>query len=838
MSKPETQYVTVEVDGKAYSLPTDKPLLYALLDAGFDVPYFCSHKWLEPLGACRMCMVKMEEGGRMYPKLQIACAMYAKEGMKVWLDHPEVLLARKEQLEFHLLNHPLECPVCDKGGECMLQDLTFAHGWDAGRFIEQKRIRPDKAMNDYIRLNYKRCIHCKRCINFTNDIDQTHLLKFVTRGADTWIESYPEREAAPRFSGNVIDMCPVGALTARSYRFMGRPWEQQLVPSIGSLDSVGANIWLNGRLGEVARIVPRDNEDVENGLIDDVTRFSWECIDDPDRLRKSLVNGEKTNFAGGCKAAGARLQALLGEHGPDSVGIVAGSNLNTEEYLALRKLALEVLDTKYFHFGEDLCGGAAPDAALLSALSAEAGSIAQILHAGTVLTIGTDLFDEAPALGLWLDVNARRGKQKLLNLRSHGSKADSGALLRTYPAGDLLRWVRALTNAVNGSGETVGELAEAAAALQTAGDDCAILFGNEVWTAAAPGEIIRALVALRNAVAAANPDKPVWLNPVYPGTNTAGALLVNHAGAFASSGLPGGKTAVGSLKAVLEAAAGGKLKALLVVDSDVLNTYPDRRLAQQALSAAKVIYCGPFAVPTAGQADIVIPLGTWAHREGTVVSLEWRVQKRLPGHVDSVMPSVLDLANSLANAVAERFIAADPGELFLQLGEQIGGWPLASFQNFPGKGVRFTPQAGGARTATPETALPAAGAAPQDGALRLIAKRFLYNDRQEIRHSPVFHQVWKPFCAFLNPEDAARLGLQAGDTVAAGSLELPVKLEVWVRPGSVVVNDYCHAQPANGLFGTAALTLKRLDRPVSAGMHAPASDGRNAAATGVAGGGE
>jgi NADH-quinone oxidoreductase subunit G len=289
MSKPETKYATVEVDGTPYSLPTDKPLLYALLDAGFDVPYFCSHKWLEPLGACRMCLVKMEVGGRMFPKLQIACASYAQDGMKIWLQDPEVLLARKEQLEFHLLNHPLECPVCDKGGECMLQDLTFAHGWDAGRFIEQKRIRPDKAMNDYIRLNYKRCIHCKRCINFTNDIDQTHLLKFITRGADTWIEGYPQREAAPRFSGNVIDMCPVGALTARSYRFMGRPWEQQLVPSIGSLDSVGANIWLNGRLGEVARIVPRDNEDVENGLIDDVTRFSWECIDDPDRLRKAVI---------------------------------------------------------------------------------------------------------------------------------------------------------------------------------------------------------------------------------------------------------------------------------------------------------------------------------------------------------------------------------------------------------------------------------------------------------------------------------------------------------------------------------------------------------------------
>jgi predicted molibdopterin-dependent oxidoreductase YjgC len=506
---------------------------------------------------------------------------------------------------------------------------------------------------------------------------------------------------------------------------------------------------------------------------------------------------------------------------------VAGSNLNTEEYLALRKLALEVLDTQYFHFGEELLGGVAPDPALLGALTAHTGSIADIVNASTVLTIGADLFDEAPALGIWLDVHARRGRTRLFNLRSHGSGADSGASYVPYPAGDLLRWVRALTNAVNGSGESLPELAAVAAQLRECGDDCAILFGSEVWQGPQAAELVHACAALHAAVAAANAGKPAWLNPVYPGANTAGALLVNQLAQFASHNLPSGKQPAGSLASVLKAAADGKLKALLIVEADLLNTYPDRRLAEAALAKAAVVYCGPFGVPTADHADVVLPLGTWAHREGTVVNLEWRVQKRMPGQVDSVAPSVLDLCNILASSLGHSFICAELAELYLQLGEQASGWPLASFASFPGAGQRFAPQLRSAAAGAKDgAALPAAGT-PAAGDLRLIAKRFLYNDRPEIVHSPVFGQVWKPFCAFLNPADATRLKLVAGDWVELGGaqLRLPVKLAGWVEPGSVVINDLCHAAPANALHGTLAVSLKK-SAPVAQAVVAAAGGGQ------------
>jgi hypothetical protein len=214
---------------------------------------------------------------------------------------------------------------------------------------------------------------------------------------------------------------------------------------------------------------------------------------------------------------------------------------------------------------------------------------------------------------------------------------------------------------------------------------------------------------------------------------------------------------------------------------------------------------------------VVIPFGTWAHREGTVVNLEWRVQKRMPGQVDSVSPSALDLCNIMASSIGHDYVATEIGELYLQLGEMASNWPLASFASFPGNGVRMKPvlasAARPAAAADGPAQLGGAAAASTANSLLLIRKRFLYNDRPEIRHSPVFNQVWKPFCAFINPADAARQQLAEGDWVAAGDLQLPVKLAGWVEQGSLVVNDLCHAQPANRLHGRGAVALKRIDKP-------------------------
>jgi NADH-quinone oxidoreductase subunit G len=830
--KREVEYVTIEVDGKELSVRKDQYLLWSLRDNYYDVPYFCAHKWLDPpFSGCRQCMVQIEVGGKLMPKLQTACTMLPAEGMKVFTTSPPVIQARKEQLEFHLLNHPLECPTCDKGGECMLQDQTMDHGLATGRYIDVKRLRPDAVMNDYILMNYKRCIHCKRCIHFCENIDGSHLLKFVERGASTWIESFPQPGEAPRFTGNVIDMCPVGALTARSYRFMGRPWEQEPSASVGSLDSVGANVWLCARLGEMARIIPRDNDEVDFGLIDDVTRFHWECIDDPRRVTKAILKnaeGEREVGPGsGAAAAATLLSGIVGEHGPDSIGVIGGSGLNTEELLALRRFCTRDLGTTNFHFGEDLFGSSGLTPGVLRSLWNEKGTIDDIANAATVISVGCDLFEEAPSLGLRIDIRARRKQTKLITLRSHGSDMDRFADGRlSYGYGNVLREVRALTNGLSGKGETIEALAGAVETLRGVGEDCAIVYGSEIWRSGNPAELIEALSALRAAIAEANPGaKNVWLNPVFPGVNSVGAMLLSNmesftVGAAASRPEDGGKLpppqGSSSIRKVLEQAASGKLRALVIADCDLISLYPDRDLVERALRGAiNVVYIGPFRNATSERAGIHLPLGTYAHKDGTVVSMEWRVQRRTHATLVNVAPDLLQVLNQVAAEMGAEEISTNIYDLNEELRTALPCYPQEKLAKFPHTGafVKLGPQAG--TSAPPPAAsneLPGEHKASPEYPFVVVPKRFLYNDREEIRYSPVFDKVPKPFYAYLNPTDMKVQNLSAGDVVelqtGALTAQLPIHPASWVRQGSVVINDYMNAMPVNSIAGVEPTRVK------------------------------
>ncbi len=822
MAKKPIKLVNIEVDGTPHEVRADQYLLWSLRDLGYDIPHFCAHHWLEPFGGCRMCLVKLEVGGRPMPKLQTSCSTKPAEGMKVFTRDPAVLKVREEQLEFHLINHPLECPVCDKGGECMLQDQVFDHGLGEGRYSEEKRVRPDAIVSELIRMNYKRCIQCKRCVHFGEDIDGSHLLKFVARGASTRIEGFPIPGVAPRFTGNVIDICPVGALTAREYRFMGRPWEQELTASVGSLDSVGANIWVCGRLGQIARLIPRDNTAVENGLLDDATRFSWEAVEDSRRVRKAILreaDGEKHVSRATGEAEAARiLLGHAGEYGQDTVGVIAGGTLNTEEYLALKKFCGTDLNTSVYHFGEELFGGQRLDDAVLASLINDCAPIEDILSASTVLSLGCDLFEEAPVLGLRIDIAARRGYLKLLSVRSHGSDADRFAkVTKLYRPGNLLRKIRGLTNHLTGQGEAHEALKPLADELRSIGDDCAILYGHEVWSSDNPLELIHAISALKQAIAAVNPEaQAVHLNAVYPSVNTAGALLVNQLERLGQP-LAGVRPGANSLRGVLEAAASGKLRALLIVDADPLSTYPDRVLVERALNTVAVVYAGAFANPTSEQARVHLPLGTWVHREGTVISLEWRLQKRCQAVIETYAPSVLDLVNDLAAAADQPSVAEQISDLAVSLGQVLPGYPSENFADFPKSGVLWTPPFTGRAAGAATSELPAHQVAPE-GKLLLIGMACMYNDRAEVRFSPVFDRVAKPFCAFVNSADAAAFGLREGEPVElsspAGRIVLPVKTVGWVRPGTVVLNNYCIAAPVNKL-GAGAIEVN-VSRPAVA----------------------
>ncbi len=258
------------IDGGEIEVPAGTTILQACELAGIEVAHFCFHERLAIAGNCRMCLVEVEKS----PKPIASCAMPVGEGMVVHTKSPKALKAQKGVMEFLLINHPLDCPICDQGGECDLQDQAMAYGFDRGRFDENKRAVRDKDFGPLVETHMTRCIHCTRCIRFLTEIAGVEELGATGRGEDMEIGTYIERALGSELSANIIDLCPVGALTSKPYAFVARPWELSKTESIDVLDAVGSNIRVDARDGQVLRVLPRVNEAVNEEWISDKTRYA------------------------------------------------------------------------------------------------------------------------------------------------------------------------------------------------------------------------------------------------------------------------------------------------------------------------------------------------------------------------------------------------------------------------------------------------------------------------------------------------------------------------------------------------------------------------------------
>jgi NADH-quinone oxidoreductase subunit G len=262
------------IDGTAIEVPAGATVLQACELAGKEIPRFCYHERLSVAGNCRMCLVEQEKS----PKPIASCAMPAAEGMVIHTDTPMVRQARKGVMEFLLANHPLDCPICDQGGECDLQDQAMAYGMDHGRFAEAKRAVRDKNFGPLVKTSMNRCIHCTRCVRFSTEVAGVEELGALGRGEHMEISTYIERALRSELSANIIDLCPVGALTSKPYAFMARPWELHSTESVDVLDAVGSNINVDTRGREVMRVLPRLNEAVNEEWISDKTRFACDGL--------------------------------------------------------------------------------------------------------------------------------------------------------------------------------------------------------------------------------------------------------------------------------------------------------------------------------------------------------------------------------------------------------------------------------------------------------------------------------------------------------------------------------------------------------------------------------
>ncbi|MEO7365033.1 MAG: NADH-quinone oxidoreductase subunit NuoG [Sphingomicrobium sp.] len=557
----------VTVDGVELEVPQGATVLQACELAGKEIPRFCYHERLSIAGNCRMCLVEVAPGP---PKPQASCALPAADGQMIRTDSAMVKKAREGVMEFLLINHPLDCPICDQGGECDLQDQAMAYGRGFSRFEENKRAIEDKYMGPVIKTAMTRCIQCTRCVRFADEVAGAPELGMLYRGEDAQITSYLERAVTSELSGNLADICPVGALLQKPQIFESRPWELRRVPGIDVMDAVGSNIRLDVRQRQVMRILPRINDDVNEEWISDKTRHHADALV-RNRLDRPWVRAKgKLREASWTEALDLFASRLKGA-GP-SVAAIAGDLLDAETMYAARALLAGQGSTLL----EGRQTGLDYDVSSLSAVAFNS-TISGIETADAVLLVGTNPRWEAPLVNTRL----RKAQRKGAKVFGIGPETDLG--LRVQWMGNDLK--------------LLGKLPKEVSELFASAERPAVIVG--------PGAL--AANALGAALAMAKS-----LNVVRDGWN---GFNVIHTAASRMAGLVLGYAQPGGIADI--AAAKPQVVLLLGADEVAADRFP----------GAFKVYIGHHGDAGAATADLVLPGAAYSEKHGTYVNLEGRVQR-------------------------------------------------------------------------------------------------------------------------------------------------------------------------------------------------------------------
>jgi len=575
--------VKLTIDGNEVEAEAGMTILQACEQEGIEIPRFCFHERLSVAGNCRMCLVSMERA----PKPVASCAMPVAEGMVIETNTPEVQNMRRGVMEFLLINHPLDCPICDQGGECDLQDQAMAYGLDRSRYLENKRAVKDKYMGPLIQTIMTRCIHCTRCVRFASEVAGVPELGATGRGENTEIGTYVEKALNSELSGNLIDLCPVGALTSAPYAFHARPWELGKTESIDVLDAVGANVRIDTRGPEVMRVLPRLNEDVNEEWISDKSRFACDGLK-RQRLDKPYVRRDgKLVPATWPEAFAAVADGLKGLSGTE-IAAIAGDLADCESMVALKDL-MQGLGSENLDCRQD---GARIDASVRASYLFNS-TIAGIDQADAILLIGTNPRREAPVLNARIRKRWVRGG---LSIGLVGSAADL-----TYPFDHLGETASALNSLANGRSDF-------AKALKAASNPMLIL-GQGALTRDDGG----AILGLARQVA----DKT---GMIVPSANWNG-FNVLHTAAARVGGLnigfvPGDRGL--AVDGILAGAGSGSIKAVYLLGADEID--------MDQLGDAFVIYQGHHGDAGAHRADVILPGAAYTEKSATYVNTEGRVQ--------------------------------------------------------------------------------------------------------------------------------------------------------------------------------------------------------------------
>ncbi len=797
----EVEAVTLTIDGVEIEATKGELLIRAAQDNGVYIPRFCWHPRMQPVGMCRMCLVEME--GPRGPMIVTACTTSVAQDMRIDTRNDTVCKAQEGILEFLLINHPLDCPVCDKGGECPLQDQTMAYGPGETRFVEEKRhYEKPIEISELVMLDRERCILCARCTRFTEEVSGDPLLEFKDRGYLTQVNTFPEEPFRSYFSGNTVQICPVGALTAAPYRFRARPWDLRQIASVCPHCSAGDAITVQTSQNEVLRFLGVDNPHTNQSWLSDKCRFGFEYINSADRLAVPLIRGDdgelhEATWGEALDTVADELSAVVAEHGGPAVAGLGGARGTNEDAYAFSKFLRTVVGTNHLDARLD----DAPPSQFLAAV-ADRARIADIDTAATIVVWGPDLKEEHPTLYLRVRAAATGHDPNRVMSNSDGLtiKRTGARLIVIHPRLTGLDPVaRHILRYRPGSG---GELL---AALQ-AGEY------PEIDEALASGPVVALLgrsgmsedPRLPEAAAAWLRDRGARIIPLARRANTYGALDMGVApdllpGRFpVGEGLPAWGDLPGDVgrdtRGILEGLAAGDLKALLLMGADPAADVPDRHLAVDALARAElVVALDMFHTASTAHADVVLPVLGFAEKEGTVTNLEGRVQK-----VNDIVPgagqsradwSVLDdIARRMGGDLGLNS-AAEIAKEIAHVAPAYAGvtWDLLDWDERDGVVVPLD----GASSQHLEY-LPAPISLPAVTAeMVLHSSRTMYDDGVMMRHGLSLHRLAPGAAAHLHPDDARRLGAREGHRVRlvtrTGEAELDVRLDDTLHHGVVYV---------------------------------------------------
>jgi len=775
----------LEIDGRKVEVPEGSTVMEAAGKLGIFVPHFCYHKKLSIAANCRMCLVQVEKAPKPLP----ACATPATNGMKVYTHSDPAVTAQKGVMEFLLINHPLDCPICDQGGECQLQDLAVGYGASNSRYAEDKRVVVNKQLGPLISTDMTRCIHCTRCVRFGQEIAGIMELGMIGRGEHSEIITFVGKTVDSEISGNVIDLCPVGALTSKPFRYSARPWELTRKRSVSPHDGLGANLVVQVKQNRVMRVLPRENEAINECWLADRDRFSYEGLNSEQRLARPMLKQDgiwrEVSWQAALDFVAAELKRIRDQQGASAIGALATAHQTVEELHLLQKLVRGLgsdnvdFRTRQSDFSADGKQEGAPWLGM---------KIAEVGQQDRVLVVGSTLRKDHPLLAHRLRQAAKRGTHvsfvnpvddELLMPVAHKLIAGPSALPEA-----LAQVVKALAEAKGAAvpeavaGAKPGDAAKAIAASLASGEKVAVFLGNLAQHHPQAAQLHALAQSLADLIGA----KLGFLGEA-----------ANSVGGYVAKAVPqaGGKNAGQML------AAGGGLKAALLLGVEAeLDSYDPQQALAALARCELVVALSAYQHRAVDYANVLLPIGPFTETAGTFINTEGTVQS--------------------FNGVVQPLGEARPAWKVLRvLGNLLG---LPGFEHDSADDAKQEALAGsedvsrllGNRTRVAATAPGAASTA-----LERIGEVPIYSADAIVRRSPPLQMTRDalPPVASMNRSTAQTLGLREGDylRVRQGDGEVVVAYLIDDRlPHNAIRLASARAETAmlGGMFAT--LTAERV----------------------------